>query len=49
MAHLAVLPGRQGQGLGSALLHRAEARAGLHGCRRVALTVEMGNDRACAF
>lgn len=49
VAHLAVLPAYQARGLGGALLRQAEAQARLHGSPRVALVVEMGDERVRAF
>jgi ribosomal protein S18 acetylase RimI-like enzyme len=44
--HLAVLPAFQGRGLGKLLLGHAELKAKLAGFPTIALTVEVGNERA---
>ncbi len=49
VAHLAVLPDFQGNGIGSALLAHAEAEARRLGRGRVSLLVEIGHERARAF
>lgn len=49
IAHLAVLPDSQGNGIGSALLARAEEEARRLGHGRVSLLVEIGHERARAF
>lgn len=49
VAHLAVLPAFQGQGIGRRLLHWAEKEARRTGCARVSLTVEIGHTDALRF
>jgi ribosomal protein S18 acetylase RimI-like enzyme len=46
VAHLAVLPAFEGQGLGRFLLSHAETKAVQAGFARIALTVEVDNERA---
>lgn len=46
LAHIAVLPGYEGGGLGRRLLQRAEQRARLGGFHTITLTVDADNKRA---
>lgn len=47
--HLAVLPQFEGQGLGRSLLAHAESKAKTAGFRKIALTVEVDNQRAISL
>jgi ribosomal protein S18 acetylase RimI-like enzyme len=49
VAHLAVLPAFEGQGLGRLLLSHAEAKAVRAGFAKIALTVEVDNARAVSL
>jgi ribosomal protein S18 acetylase RimI-like enzyme len=49
VAHLAVLPGFEGRGLGGQLLSHAESKAMEAGFARIALTVDLDNARAVSL
>jgi ribosomal protein S18 acetylase RimI-like enzyme len=49
ISNLAVLPECQGHGLGSAMLSQVEQQARALGFRKLSLTVDIENERACAL
>jgi len=49
IGHIAVLPEYQGQGIGTQLLAHTENRARELGVRRIALMVDVDNERAMTF